>query len=119
MKILISGGRVIDPATAATAFTDVAVAAGRIIAIKPGSVSPAAALVAPAPSMPAAHRGPRPGRSGVAPARARPEHAGMLASSWQRRWPAGSPAGSLPDTDPRAGRDPVLVDSKHRAGRLH
>lgn len=121
MKILISGGRVIDPASGRDEVCDVAVAAGRIIAIKPGlgqagsgfeaqrTIDATGCIVAPG-LVDLAVRLREPGQ----------EHAGMLESEM-----AAAVAGGVtslvcpPDTDPVLD-EPGLVDMlKYRAEKLH
>ena len=117
MKILIQNGRVMDPATGRDERADVAVAAGRIIAI--GNVAPdfhaartidaTGCVVAPG-LVDLAVRLREPGQ----------EHAGMLESEM-----AAAVAGGVtslvcpPDTDPVLD-EPGLVDMlKFRAEKLH
>jgi dihydroorotase len=117
MKILIQNGRVMDPATGRDEHADVAIAAGRIIAI--GNVAPdfhpnrtldaTGCVVAPG-LVDLAMRLREPGQ----------EHAGMLESEM-----AAAVAGGVtslvcpPDTDPVLD-EPGLVDMlKFRAEKLH
>ncbi len=117
MKILIQNGRVMDPATGRDEIADVAIAAGRIIAI--GNVAPdfhaartidaTGCVVAPG-LVDLAVRLREPGQ----------EHAGMLESEM-----AAAVAGGVtslvcpPDTDPVLD-EPGLVDMlKFRAEKLH
>lgn len=117
MKLLIKGGRVIDPASNRDEIADVAIAAGRIIAIgqTPGDFVPnrtvqaGGCVVAPG-LMDLAVRLREPGH----------EHEGMLESEM-----AAAVAGGVtslacpPDTDPVLD-EPGLVDMlKFRAEKLH
>ncbi|MBA4256022.1 MAG: dihydroorotase, partial [Polaromonas sp.] len=121
MKILISGGRVIDPATGRDELCDVAVAAGRIIAIKPGLGEPGSGFVADR-TLDATGCIVAPGLVDLAVRLREPgqEHAGMLESEM-----AAAVAGGVtslvcpPDTDPVLD-EPGLVDMlKYRAEKLH
>ena len=121
MKILISGGRVIDPATGRDGVCDVAVAAGRIIAIKPGLGEPGSGFEADR-TLDATGCIVAPGLVDLAVRLREPgqEHAGMLESEM-----AAAVAGGItslvcpPDTDPVLD-EPGLVDMlKHRAEKLH
>lgn len=117
MKILIQNGRVMDPATGRDEIADIAVAAGRIIAI--GKVAPDfhAARVIDASGCVVA-----PGLVDLAVRLREPgqEHAGMLESEM-----AAAVAGGVtslicpPDTDPVLD-EPGLVDMlRFRAEKLH
>ncbi len=117
MKILIQNGRVMDPASGRDELADIAIAAGRIIAI--GQVSPdfhpnrtidASGLVVAPGLVDLSVRLREPGQ----------EHAGMLESEM-----AAAVAGGVtslvcpPDTDPVLD-EPGLVDMlKFRAEKLH
>lgn len=121
MKVLISGGRVIDPASGRDELCDVALAAGRIIAMRPGlaaagsgfeanrTIDATGCLVLPG-LVDLSVRLREPGQ----------EHAGMLESEM-----AAAVAGGVtslvcpPDTDPVLD-EPGLVDMlKYRAEKLH
>jgi dihydroorotase len=117
MKILIQNGRVMDPATGRDEMADVAIAAGRIIAIgnvaadfhASRSIDATGCVVAPG-LVDLAVRLREPGQ----------EHAGMLESEM-----AAAVAGGVtslvcpPDTDPVLD-EPGLVDMlKFRAEKLH
>ncbi|WP_372662546.1 dihydroorotase, partial [Hydrogenophaga sp.] len=117
MKILIQNGRVMDPATGRDEMADVAIAAGRIIAIgqigddfHPNRTLDAAGCVVAPGLVDLAVRLREPGQ----------EHAGMLESEM-----AAAVAGGVtslvcpPDTDPVLD-EPGLVDMlKFRAEKLH
>ena len=117
MKTLIQNGRVIDPASGFDKVADVAIAAGRIVAIGQApadfvpnrTISAAGCIVAPGLVDLAARLG-EPGG----------EHAGLLESEM-----AAAVAGGVtslvcpPDTDPVLD-EPGLVDMlRHRAEKLH
>ena len=117
MKILISNGRVIDPASGTDKVADVAIAAGRIVAIgqAPAGFSPnrtidaAACIVAPGLVDLAARLG-EPGG----------EHAGLLESEMAAAVAAG--VTSLvcpPDTDPVLDEPGLIEMLCHRAEKLH
>ena len=117
MKLLIKGGRVIDPASNRDEIADVAIAAGRIVAI--GNVP---ADFAPNRSIDAAGCIVAPGLMDLAVRLREPghEHEGMLESEM-----AAAVAGGVtslacpPDTDPVLD-EPGLVDMlKFRAEKLH
>ncbi len=117
MKILIQNGRVMDPATGRDDIADIAIAAGRIIAI--GNVAPD---FHPARTIDATHCVVAPGLVDLAVRLREPgqEHAGMLESEM-----AAAVAGGVtslvcpPDTDPVLD-EPGLVDMlKFRAEKLH
>jgi dihydroorotase len=117
MKTLIQGGRVIDPASGFEQTADVAIAAGRIVAI--GSIP---AGFAPAKVIDASGCIVAPGLVDLSVRLREPghEHAGMLESEL-----AASVAGGVtslvcpPDTDPVLD-EPGLVDMlKFRAEKLH
>ncbi|MDO9202989.1 MAG: dihydroorotase, partial [Hydrogenophaga sp.] len=117
MKILIQNGRVIDPATGRDELADVAIAAGRIIAIgqvapefQPNRIIDASGCVVVPGLVDLSVRLREPGQ----------EHAGMLESEM-----AAAVAGGVtslvcpPDTDPVLD-EPGLVDMlKFRAEKLH
>jgi len=117
MKILIRNGRVIDPASGTDQRADVAVAAGRIVAIgaAPADFSPnrtldaSGAIVAPG-LVDLAARLREPGH----------EHAGMLESEM-----AAAVAGGVtslvcpPDTDPVLDEPGLVEMLRHRAEKLH
>lgn len=117
MKLLIKGGRVIDPASKRDEIADVAIAAGRILAIgqMPADFTPNRSIdargcvVAPGLMDLAVHLR-EPGH----------EHAGMLASEL-----AAAAAGGVtsvvcpPDTDPVLDEPGLVEMLKHRAERLH
>lgn len=117
MKLLIKGGRVIDPASKRDEIADVAIAAGRILAIgqMPADFTPnrsvdaRGCVVAPGLMDLAVHLR-EPGH----------EHAGMLASEL-----AAAAAGGVtsvvcpPDTDPVLDEPGLVEMLKHRAERLH
>jgi dihydroorotase len=117
MKILIQNGRVIDPASGLDKTADVAIAAGRILAIGqvPADFSPnrtlnaAGCIVAPGLVDLAARLG-EPGG----------EHAGLLESEM-----AAAVAGGVtslvcpPDTDPVLDESGLVEMLRHRAEKLH
>ena len=117
MKLLIKGGRVIDPASNRDEIADVAIAAGRILAIgKPPvdfapnrTVEAAGCIVAPG-LMDLALRLREPGH----------EHEGMLESEM-----AAAVAGGVtslacpPDTDPVLDEPGLVEMLKYRAEKLH
>jgi dihydroorotase len=117
MKLLIQGGRVIDPASKTDQITDVAIAAGRIVGIGPASADFAPDRVIDARGLVVA-----PGLVDLAVRLREPgyEHEGMLESEM-----AAAVAGGVtslacpPDTDP-ALDEPGLVEMlKSRAEKLH
>ena len=117
MKLLIKGGRVIDPASNRDEITDVAIAAGRIVAIGklPADFAPnrtveaAGCIVAPG-LVDLALRLREPGH----------EHEGMLESEM-----AAAVAGGVtslacpPDTDPVLDEPGLVEMLKYRAEKLH
>lgn len=117
MKILIQNGRVIDPASGLDKTADVAIAAGRILAIGqvPADFSPnrtfnaSGCIVAPGLVDLAARLG-EPGG----------EHAGLLESEM-----AAAVAGGVtslvcpPDTDPVLDESGLVEMLRHRAEKLH
>ena len=117
MKLLIKGGRVIDPASNRDEIADVAIAAGRIIAIKhvPADFAPSRTIDAKGCIV-------APGLIDLAARLREPgfEHEGMLESEM-----AAAVAGGItslvcpPDTDPVL-EEPGLVEMlKSRAEKLH
>ena len=117
MKILIQNGRVIDPASGFDQTVDVAIAAGRIVAIgqAPSDFTPnrtlnaAGAIVAPG-LVDLAARLREPGH----------EHAGMLESEMTAAVAGG--VTSLvcpPDTDPVLDEPGLVEMLRHRAEKLH
>ena len=117
MKILIQGGRVIDPASRFDAIADVAVAAGRIL-----SIGPAPADFTPNRVIPAAGCVVAPGLVDLAVRLREPghEHEGMLESEL-----AAAVAGGVtsvvcpPDTDPVLDEPGLVEMLRMRAERLH
>ena len=117
MKILIQGGRVIDPASRFDAIADVAVAAGRIL-----SIGPAPADFTPNRVIPAAGCVVGPGLVDLAVRLREPghEHEGMLESEL-----AAAVAGGVtsvvcpPDTDPVLDEPGLVEMLRMRAERLH
>ena len=117
MKILIQNGRVIDPANGVDQTADVAIAAGRIVAVGqvPADFTPnrtidaAGAIVAPG-LVDLAARLREPGQ----------EHAGMLESEM-----AAAVAGGVtslvcsPDTEPVLDEPGLVEMLRHRAEKLH
>ena len=121
MKTLIRGGRVIDPASGTDRLCDVAIAAGRVIALRPGLDAPGSGFEAQR-TIDATGCIVAPGLVDLAVRLREPgqEHAGMLESEM-----AAAVAGGVtslvcpPDTDPVLD-EPGLVDMlKHRAETLH
>lgn len=117
MKLLIKGGRVIDPASNRDEIVDVAIAAGRILAIgkvpadfSPNRVVEAAGCVVSPGLMDLAMRLREPGH----------EHEGMLESEM-----AAAVAGGVtslacpPDTDPVLDEPGLVEMLKFRAEKLH
>ena len=117
MKLLIQGGRVIDPATQFDAVADVAIAAGRIVAIgkapadfEPQRILPAQGLVVAPGLVDLSVRLGEPGN----------EHARMLESEL-----AACVAGGVtslvcpPDTEPVLDEPGLVEMLKSRAERLH
>ncbi len=117
MKLLIKGGRVIDPASNRDEIADVAIAAGRIVAIgkvpadfAPNRVVEAGACVVAPGLMDLAVRLREPGH----------EHEGMLESEM-----AATVAGGVtslacpPDTDPVLDEPGLVEMLKFRAEKLH
>lgn len=85
MKILIQNGRVIDPASGLDQTGDIALAAGRVIAVQrvprdftPNRVIDATGCIVLPGLVDLAARLREPGH----------EHEGMLESKWRRPWPA-------------------------------
>jgi dihydroorotase len=117
MKILIQGGRVIDPASRFDAIADVAVAAGRIL-----SIGPAPADFTPNRVIPAAGCIVAPGLVDLAVRLREPghEHEGMLESEL-----AAAVAGGVtslvcpPDTDPVLDEPGLVEMLRIRAEKLH
>ena len=117
MKILIQNGRVIDPASGFDQQADVAIAAGRIIAI--GQVP---ADFAPNRTLDATGCIVAPGLVDLAARLREPghEHAGMLESEM-----AAAVAGGVtslvcpPDTDPVLDEPGLIEMLRHRAEKLH
>jgi dihydroorotase len=117
MKILIEGGRIVDPASGMDAVGDVAIAAGRIVAIgkAPADFSPARTVNAK--SMIVA-----PGLVDLCARLREPgyEHEGMLESEL-----AAAVAGGVtslvcpPDTDPVLDEPGLVEMLKYRAEKLH
>jgi dihydroorotase len=117
MKILIHGARVIDPASGFDAVADVAVAAGRIIAIKkiPGDFQPNKLIEGQGCVL-------MPGLVDLAVRLGEPghEHEGMLESEM-----AAAVAGGIssvvcpPDTDPVLDEPGLVEMLKYRAEKLH
>jgi len=117
MKLLIKGGRVIDPASNRDEIADVAIAAGRIVAIgklpadfAPNRVVEAAGCVVAPGLVDLALRLREPGH----------EHEGMLESEM-----AAAVAGGVtslacpPDTDPVLDEPGLVAMLKYRAEKLH
>jgi len=117
MKILIQGGRVIEPASGFDAVADVAVAAGRVVAIGqvpadfvPNRVVPSSGCVVAPGLVDLAVRLREPGH----------EHEGMLASEL-----SASVAGGVtsvvcpPDTDPVLDEPGLVEMLRMRAEKLH
>ena len=116
MKILIRNGRVIDPASGRDGIADLAIAAGRIVAI--GSVSP---ISAPTRSSTPPAASSRPGLVDLAARLREPghEHEGMLESELQAAAAGG--VTSLvcpPDTDPVLDEPGLVEMLKFRARKL-
>lgn len=117
MKILIQNGRVIDPASGTDKTADVAIAAGRIVAI-----GQAPADFAPNRTLNAAGCIVAPGLVDLAVRLREPghEHAGMLESEM-----AAAVAGGVtslvcpPDTDPVLDEPGLIEMLRHRAEKLH
>ncbi len=117
MKILIKGGRVIDPASNFDEICDVAVAAGRIISIKqvptdfaPNKVIDAAGCVVTPGLVDLAVRLREPGH----------EHEGMLESEMAAAVAGGvSSVVCPPDTDPVLDEPGLVEMLKFRAEKLH
>ena len=117
MKILIRGARVMDPASGFDAVADVAVAAGRIIAIQkiPGDFQPNKLIEARGCIL-------MPGLVDLAVRLGEPghEHEGMLESEM-----AAAVAGGIssvvcpPDTDPVLDEPGLVEMLKYRAEKLH
>ena len=117
MKILIQGGRIVDPASGMDAIGDVAIAAGRIVAIgqAPPDFAPARTLHAPGLVV-------SPGLVDLCARLREPgyEHEGMLESEL-----AAAVAGGVtslvcpPDTDPVLDEPGLVEMLKYRAERLH
>jgi dihydroorotase len=117
MKILIQNGRVIDPASGLDQVADVAIAAGRIVAI--GQVP---ADFVPSRTLNASGCIVAPGLVDLAVRLGEPghEHAGMLESEM-----AAAVAGGVtslvcpPDTDPVLDEPGLVEMLRHRAEKLH
>ncbi len=117
MKILIQNGRVIDPASGFDQTADVAIAAGRIVAI-----GQALADFSPNRTLDAAGCIVAPGLVDLAARLREPghEHAGMLESEM-----AAAVAGGVtslvcpPDTDPVLDEPGLVEMLRHRAEKLH
>ncbi len=117
MKILIQNGRVIDPASGYDQTVDLAIAAGRIVAIgqAPADFSPNRTLNAQGCIL-------APGLVDLAARLREPghEHAGMLESEM-----AAAVAGGVtslvcpPDTDPVLDEPGLIEMLRHRAEKLH
>jgi dihydroorotase len=117
MKILIQNGRVIDPASGFDQTADVAIAAGRIVAIgqAPADFTPNRTLDASGTIV-------APGMVDLAARLREPghEHAGMLESEM-----AAAVAGGVtslvcpPDTDPVLDEPGLVEMLRHRAEKLH
>jgi dihydroorotase len=117
MKLLIQGGRVIDPASQFDALADVAIAAGRIVAIgeMPADFAPNRTLDARGCIV-------VPGLLDLAARLREPghEHAGMLESEM-----AAAVAGGVtslvcpPDTDPVLDESGLVEMLKYRAEKMH
>ncbi|MFZ9297625.1 MAG: dihydroorotase [Hylemonella sp.] len=117
MKLLIHGGRVIDPARNFDEIADVAVAAGRIVAV--GQVP---ADFAPNRSIDAKGCVVAPGLVDLAARLREPghEHEGMLESEMAAAVAGGiSSLVCLPDTDPVLDEPGLVEMLKHRAEKLH
>ena len=117
MKLLIKGGRVIDPASQRDEVADVAIAAGRIIAIKniPADFTPNRTLDATGCVV-------APGLVDLAVRLREPghEHEGMLASEMAAAVAGGvSSLVCLPDTDPVLDESGLVEMLKSRAEKLH
>lgn len=117
MKLLIKGGRVIDPASQRDEIADVAIAAGRILAIGQVPVD-----FAPSRTLQAQGCVVAPGLIDLALRLGEPgqEHAGMLESEM-----AAAVAGGVsslvcpPDTDPVLDEPGLVETLKFRAEKLH
>jgi dihydroorotase len=117
MKILIKNGRVIDPASNTDSVCDVAIAAGRIIAI--GHVT---ADFAPNKTIDASGCIVAPGLVDLAARLREPghEHEGMLESEMQAAVAGGvTSLVCLPDTDPVLDEPGLVEMLKFRAEKLH
>ncbi|MFZ9137117.1 MAG: dihydroorotase [Hylemonella sp.] len=117
MKLLIQGGRVIDPASNFDEIADVAVAAGRIVAI-----GQAPADFAPNRLIDAKGCVVAPGLVDLAARLREPgyEHEGMLESEMAAAAAGGiSSLVCLPDTDPVLDEPGLVEMLKHRAEKLH
>ncbi len=120
MKLLIQGGRVIDPASGRDEQADVAVAAGRIVAISPPGKTPDG--FAPARTIDARQRWVIPGLVDLSVRLREPghEHEGMLESEL-----AAAAAGGVtslvcpPDTDPVLDEPGLVNMLKYRAQGLN
>ncbi len=117
MKILIQGGQIVDPASGMDAVGDVAIAAGRIVAIGKAPTDFAPARVVNASGMIVA-----PGLVDLCARLREPgyEHEGMLESEL-----AAAVAGGVtslvcpPDTDPVLDEPGLVEMLKYRAEKLH
>ncbi|QBK04317.1 dihydroorotase [Hylemonella gracilis] len=117
MKLLIQGGRVIDPASKTDRIADVAIAAGRIVGLGPASADFSPDRVVDARGMVVA-----PGLVDLAVRLREPghEHEGMLESEM-----AAAVAGGVtslacpPDTDPVLDEPGLVEMLKFRAEKLH
>ena len=117
MKILIQGGRIVDPASGLDALGDIAIAAGRIVAIGKASADFTAARVIDARGLIVA-----PGLVDLCARLREPgyEHEGMLESEL-----AAAVAGGVtslvcpPDTDPVLDEPGLVEMLKYRAEKLH
>jgi dihydroorotase len=117
MKILIQGGRIVDPASGLDAVGDIAIAAGRIVAIGKAPADFAAARV-----IDAKDRIVCPGLVDLCARLREPgyEHEGMLESEL-----AAAVAGGItslvcpPDTDPVLDEPGLVEMLKYRAEKLH
>ncbi len=117
MKILIRGARVMDPASGFDAVADVAVAAGRIIALQsmPGDFAPNKLIEARGCIL-------MPGLVDLAVRLGEPghEHEGMLESEMAAAVAGGiSSVVCAPDTDPVLDEPGLVEMLKYRAEKLH
>ncbi len=117
MKLLIKGGRVIDPASNRDEIADVAIAAGRILAI-----GQAPADFAPNRTLDAAGSIVAPGLVDLALRLREPghEHEGMLESEMTAAVAGGvTSLACPPDTDPVLDEPGLVEMLKYRAEKLH